>query len=403
MKKIKYIIFCLILVSSFSSANAEDNKIDNATYQQEPKKKKRAWEIGVGGTLQQLNRVYFSNFQKAPIGYNYDIKLRHALWGGDLYLARELNKYFYLDFTGGIGGTKVYNIDAEKKTKLFYTGSMGLQWRLSPYFKSKYIDPYFRVGVNYIHREFMVDYDGSQTVDSDLMEWVMTNVKNKEGEDKRNLLAISAGVGVNFWFNNRVGMGMQANYLRMPKFVKGQKEVADALQGVVRLLFRFGGENKKPIDFVERVVVEQIEVPIEKIIEREVVIEKEKEVLLLFQNLTFYFDSARVLPESEEILDKIANTLNNMTDHRILVTGFTDSKGNKAYNLQLSRRRAAAVVKSLERRGVPTEMLKSRGVGMSISAIPAHYDNDLRQWDRKVTVEVITNDAYWNFLKKSDL
>lgn len=302
-----------------------------------------------------------------------------------------------------MGGANVYNIDAEKKTKLFYTGSLGIQWRLSPYFKSKYIDPYFRLGINYIHREWMVDYDGSQTVDKDLMQWVMTNVKNKNGEDQRNLMAISAGVGVNLWFNNKVGMGMQANYLRMPNFIQKQKNVADALQGIVRLLFRFGGENKKNIDFIERTVFEKVEIPVEKIIEKEIVIEKENEVLLLFQNLNFYFDSARVLPDSEIILDKIADSLKKMTNQHILITGYTDSKGDKRYNLQLSRRRAAAVVQSLERRGVPPEMLKSRGVGMSISTVPAHYNNELRQWDRKVTVEIITNNEYWNFLKKSDL
>lgn len=399
MNKFKYIILYGLLAINIT-AKANDHK--NPYYQEESKSKK-AWEIGIGGTLQQLNRVYFSNFQKADIGYNYDIKLRHALWGGDIYLARELNKYFFLDFTVGMGGANVYNIDAEKKTKLFYTGSLGIQWRLSPYFKSKYIDPYFRLGINYIHREWMVDYDGSQTVDKDLMQWVMTNVKNKNGEDQRNLMAISAGVGVNLWFNNKVGMGMQANYLRMPNFIQKQKNVADALQGIVRLLFRFGGENKKNIDFIERTVFEKVEIPVEKIIEKEIVIEKENEVLLLFQNLNFYFDSARVLPDSEIILDKIADSLKKMTNQHILITGYTDSKGDKRYNLQLSRRRAAAVVQSLERRGVPPEMLKSRGVGMSISTVPAHYNNELRQWDRKVTVEIITNNEYWNFLKKSDL
>ncbi len=80
MNKFKYIILYGLLAINIT-AKANDHK--NPYYQEESKSKK-AWEIGIGGTLQQLNRVYFSNFQKADIGYNYDIKLRHA-YGVEIY------------------------------------------------------------------------------------------------------------------------------------------------------------------------------------------------------------------------------------------------------------------------------------------------------------------------------
>ena len=46
------------------------------------------------------------------------------------------------------------------------------------------------------------------------------------------------------------------------------------------------------------------------------------------------------------------------------MTGHTDAKGNAASNLKLSRERAAAVVQSLESRGVSPEVLKSKGLGL---------------------------------------
>lgn len=368
-------------------------------YKKETTKRKKAWEFGIGGSAMQLNRIYFTNFEKHTQGYDFNMKARHALWGGDLYAARELNSYFYLDATAGMGGARVYSLTNKKDTKFYYTAGLGAQWRLSPYFNSKFIDPYFRLGIHYIHREFMVSYAGSQGNKEDTMHWIMENIHNKDGADVRNLISIAAGFGLNLWFNDRFGVGIQANYLHMPRFIKDQKRVADALQGSLRFLVRFGGESKKEtpqLVYVDRV----IEKPIERIVEVEKVVTKKAFAML--HNVFFHFDTTDFVDHSLPILDEVAELLKSLEGRHFLIIGYTDSRGSQSYNINLARRRAAAVVKALEERGVPSHMLKSRGVGKKTAVVHPKENHSLREGDRKVTIEEILSDPYWNYLPKKD-
>ncbi len=80
----------------------------------------------------------------------------------------------------------------------------------------------------------------------------------------------------------------------------------------------------------------------------------------------------------------------------------TDAKGAAAYNLKLSKERAAAVVKALEARGVNPDVLKSIGIGSQEATVPATASDAERQADRKVVVRAISGDE-WTTYKKSDL
>ena len=57
---------------------------------------------------------------------------------------------------------------------------------------------------------------------------------------------------------------------------------------------------------------------------------------------------------------------------RIEVQGHTDEQGDDAYNLDLSNRRAAAVVAYLVGKGVAAERLESHGYGETQPIDPAH-------------------------------
>ena len=142
----------------------------------EEEKEKKAWEVGIGGTVFQFSRVGFSNFSQLESGYAFDLDLNHAVWGGGIYAARELNKHFYLDLQGNLGFT---NKSIEGKSKLLVMGGVGLQWRLGEYFKSHYVDPYLRAGVNYMYKDFKVLYDGSEGLAPDEMSWILNNYGNK--------------------------------------------------------------------------------------------------------------------------------------------------------------------------------------------------------------------------------
>jgi outer membrane protein OmpA-like peptidoglycan-associated protein len=61
----------------------------------------------------------------------------------------------------------------------------------------------------------------------------------------------------------------------------------------------------------------------------------------------FDFASARIRPESEEVLNEIAMALNNNPSWQLIVEGHTDNIGGDSYNMDLSKYRAAAVKQAL--------------------------------------------------------
>lgn len=87
--------------------------------------------------------------------------------------------------------------------------------------------------------------------------------------------------------------------------------------------------------------------------------------LVIDRMIHFALDSDEILDDgSFELLDHIAQLLKNHPEIKVMhVIGHTDKQGDKAHNKSLSDRRAAAVVKALQERGV-TQSLDSRGAGM---------------------------------------
>lgn len=359
----------------------------------------KAWEFGVGGTVYQFNRVSFSNFTRLPSGdYQFDLSLRHAVYAGNLYLARELSDHFALDLQANVGFTE--KALGNSKRNWLYDGELGLQWRLGGYFNSPYIDPYLRAGIGYMHKDFTVFYTGTEGLDPDEMRWVMENINNAHGADRTTLMPVSVGGGVNMWLNDRFGIGLQASYLIMP-----YEHVANTLQGTARLMFRFGGKSKRP-----QPVVQYVDRPVERIVEKEVkkvvevpVTSVEKILVGLFENIHFDFDKDVLTADSYETIDRIAEIIKQDTTGRYLITGFTDSRGSLAYNLDLSGRRARRVMDALVSRGVPASMLKARGVASKIAIASPSASDDVRRGDRKVTIELITNTPYWEYLGKKGL
>lgn len=120
------------------------------------------------------------------------------------------------------------------------------------------------------------------------------------------------------------------------------------------------------------------------------------------KDILFDFNKATLRPESSGKLDQAATVLRQDSQATFLITGYTDAKGAAAYNLKLSRERAASVVKALESRGVSSNQLKSVGVGARDAKVSAKASDAERQADRKVVVEAV-NGAAWDALQKSDL
>ncbi len=82
------------------------------------------------------------------------------------------------------------------------------------------------------------------------------------------------------------------------------------------------------------------------------------------QSIYFTVNSANIRPESDVALNAIANVLAKHGDWQMSVEGHTDSQGEDAFNLDLSKRRAAAVKTALETRfAIAASRLTTAGFG----------------------------------------
>jgi len=89
----------------------------------------------------------------------------------------------------------------------------------------------------------------------------------------------------------------------------------------------------------------------------------ERGMTLVLEGVNFEYDSAKLTAGSAATLDKVAASLIEHTEAKIEIDGHTDSKGNDAYNLKLSQRRAQAVKEYLVSKGVNEAQLTAQGYG----------------------------------------
>lgn len=93
--------------------------------------------------------------------------------------------------------------------------------------------------------------------------------------------------------------------------------------------------------------------------------------IAILRPILFRTNSDEILPESDAVLADVAAILQAHPELRIRVEGHTDDRGTARHNLELSRQRAAAVVRRLvERHGIPADRLSSEGFGESLPIAP---------------------------------
>lgn len=440
------------------------------------------WVIGVGahgvnhmGVANGGVDKVFDNFDQVFTLNNYTITPPLS----KLTIARNLNKYFVLDWQTSVGNIDNKRFDMGKE--FFLQTGLGLQFKFAGLWNEEsWFDPYARVGANYLRH----DYSGLTFPRTDLANDVLRGTYN--GDDlvgKANHFTAAAGLGANLWLTKNFGFNLQGDYVSSPG---NDSDVADFWQASASLMFRFGNTDRDKDGIKDKDDAcpdvpglaqfqgcpdtdgdgvadkddncPEVAGPVENngcpwpdtdgdgVLDKDDacpsvagpaanngcpwpdtdgdgVLDKDDAcptvpglpeyngcpkptavaVTEEFKDLLFDFNKATIQPGSTHKLDKAAEIIKSAPAENFVVVGMTDAKGSAAYNLNLSRQRAAAVVKALEARGVNPAQLKSIGIGSQEATVPATASDAERQVDRKVIVRAISSGAEWNTYKKSDL
>lgn len=125
-----------------------------------------------------------------------------------------------------------------------------------------------------------------------------------------------------------------------------------------------------------------VPVPVPVVVPRTVVLD---EAVLHFAN-----GKAILSPEGRDAVNKVASELKEIKGaYAVVVRGHTSKVGKAAFNLQLSKDRAAVVARVLEEAGIPAADIRSEGMGFSQPRVKEVTKMDQAK-NRRVEIEIKT-------------
>ena len=110
---------------------------------------------------------------------------------------------------------------------------------------------------------------------------------------------------------------------------------------------------------------------------------------VVLDNIYFETGKAILRPESGDALDMVLRFLQNNPSMKLEISGHTDNTGTLRINQRLSRDRAGAVVAYLVQRGIPEEMLVSKGYA-DTQPVAENTTAQGREQNRRVEFKVLS-------------
>ena len=122
---------------------------------------------------------------------------------------------------------------------------------------------------------------------------------------------------------------------------------------------------------------------------RTVQVDRTRGEIVILQRVEFATNQDEILARSEPVLEEVRAVLAaNPAIRRVRVEGHTDARGRDTTNMDLSRRRAASVVRWLVGRGIAAERLESWGCGENLPRAGNESEAG-RQTNRRVEFHII--------------
>ncbi|HQD35445.1 MAG TPA: OmpA family protein, partial [Bacteroidales bacterium] len=112
---------------------------------------------------------------------------------------------------------------------------------------------------------------------------------------------------------------------------------------------------------------------------------------IILRNIYFDFDKATLRPQSIEELDHLYQFLVNNPTAIIEISAHTDRIGSYEYNINLSKRRAQAVVDYLINKGIDSKRLITKGYGFT-KPVATNLTEEGRQLNRRVEFKILSYD-----------
>ena len=109
---------------------------------------------------------------------------------------------------------------------------------------------------------------------------------------------------------------------------------------------------------------------------------------IVLNNIFFEIDSYQLRPESEVELQKLLQFLNENSQIKIQLLGYTDNVGSPAYNQKLSMQRAQEVYHYLIKKGIPANRVSFKGEGMN-DPIETNETETGRAKNRRTELKII--------------
>ncbi len=115
----------------------------------------------------------------------------------------------------------------------------------------------------------------------------------------------------------------------------------------------------------------------------------ERGMVITIGDVLFGVDRSSLTAQGLASIDKLAVVMQQNPERTVMVEGFTDSNGSKAYNQTLSEQRAQSVGLALQQRGIAQTRIATRGFGET-NPIASNASAAERQLNRRV--EIVLSD-----------
>ncbi|WP_166267021.1 OmpA family protein [Marinobacter caseinilyticus] len=119
----------------------------------------------------------------------------------------------------------------------------------------------------------------------------------------------------------------------------------------------------------------------------------ERGMVLTLGDVLFDLNKADLKASGERTVARLAEFMQEYKERRVRVEGYTDSTGDEAYNLELSKRRAMSVRDALLNRGISSTRVEVEGYGETYP-VASNDTNAGRQQNRRV--EIVISDENGN-------